>query len=184
MLIKVIWVFRAFIYKAIFAKVGTLSYLGRPLFVTGGKKVFLGKKVRIYPHFRIEVLDDGIVDIHNDVSIGQCLHLISKDSKLVIGQGSVISANVLITNIDHSYAIVNVSIHKQPLTSNKTEIGANCFIGYGAVIQAGTILGDGCIVGANAVVRGHFAPHSVIVGVPAKAVKVFNQETQEWEKVR
>ncbi|MDZ4322349.1 MAG: DapH/DapD/GlmU-related protein, partial [Phenylobacterium sp.] len=72
------------------------------------------------------------------------------------------------------------SVIDQPLVPSKTRIGKNCFIGAGACIQAGTILGDGCIVGANAVVRGVFEDHSVIVGVPGRVVKRFNRETGTW----
>lgn len=51
-----------------------------------------------------------------------------------------------------------------------------------AVIQAGTILGKQCIVGANAVVRGHFPPYCVIVGVPARIVKRYDEKSGAWKK--
>lgn len=63
-----------------------------------------------------------------------------------------------------------------------TEIGENCFIGYGAAIQAGTVLGRQCIVGANSVVRGEFPDYCVIVGAPARIVKRYNPVSGEWEK--
>ena len=65
---------------------------------------------------------------------------------------------------------------------SETKIGENCFIGYGAVIQAGTILGKQCIVGANAVVRGHFPDYCVMVGVPAKIVKRYDEKSGVWKK--
>ena len=64
-----------------------------------------------------------------------------------------------------------------------TSVGKNCFIGFGACIQAGTVLGKQCIVGANSVVRGHYSDYSVIAGVPARVIKRYNAETQKWEKV-
>ena len=71
---------------------------------------------------------------------------------------------------------------KQKLILKKTEIGENCFLGYGAVIQPGTVLGKQCIVGSNAVVSGTFEDYSVIVGAPARVVKRYNFETEKWEK--
>ena len=65
-----------------------------------------------------------------------------------------------------------------------TRIGENCFIGFGACIQAGTILGKQCIVGANAVVRGSFPDYSVVVGAPARIVKQYDPITKRWEKVK
>ena len=61
---------------------------------------------------------------------------------------------------------------------SETIIGENCFIGSGAIIQAGTVLGDHCVVRANSVVRGTFQFGSVIVGVPGKIVKKY--ENSEW----
>ena len=57
------------------------------------------------------------------------------------------------------------------------------FIGYGAAIQAGTILGRHCIVGTNAVVRGIYDDYSVIVGVPARVVKKYNKNNNKWDRV-
>lgn len=51
-----------------------------------------------------------------------------------------------------------------------------------AVIQAGTILGKQCIVGSNAVVRGHFPDYCVIVGVPARIVKRYDDKSGVWKK--
>ena len=64
-----------------------------------------------------------------------------------------------------------------------TSIGDNCFIGFGACIQAGTVLGKQCVVGANSVVRGVFPDHCVIVGAPARIVKRYDPATNRWEKV-
>jgi acetyltransferase-like isoleucine patch superfamily enzyme len=73
-----------------------------------------------------------------------------------------------------------------PLTAatrgRKNMTGKNCFIGYGSVIQAGTILGKQCIVGANSVVRGIFPDYSVIVGAPARIVKRYDTKSKEWKK--
>ncbi|WP_332020169.1 acyltransferase, partial [Kaistella sp.] len=91
-------------------------------------------------------------------------------------------ANVFITNIDHDYTEIGAHVVKQKILVKETKIGDNCFIGMGAAIMAGTILGKQCIVGANSVVRGVFPDYCVIVGSPAKIVKKYNPQTQVWEK--
>ena len=65
-----------------------------------------------------------------------------------------------------------------------TRIGEGSFIGYGAAIQAGTILGKHCIVGTNAVVRGSYPDYSVIVGVPGRVIKRYNPKSGNWENVK
>lgn len=97
-----------------------------------------------------------------------------------IREGALISGNVTVTDIDHEYERVGVPVSEQSMTWKKTDIGENCFIGIGALIQAGTILGKGCVVGANSVVRGHFPDHSVIVGAPARIVKRYDTALGKW----
>ena len=132
----------------------------------------------------METHNGGRIEIEEDVSIGQNFHITaSGENPVKIGKKSTILGNVFITNIDHEYQRIGVHILKQPFIEKKTEIGENCFIGYGACIQAGTILGKQCIVGANAVVRGVFPDYCVIVGVPARVVKQYNTEAKTWNKI-
>lgn len=182
--IKIIWGLRALVYKMIFNKIGFLSYLGKPIFVKGSKGVLIGSKVRIQPGLRIETYgDSGQIVIEDNVAIGQNFHITSSGSSLTIGKNSTILGNVFVTNIDHNYQEINKPILEQDIIEKETKIGENSFIGYGAAIQAGTILGKQCIVGANSVVRGKFPDYCVIVGAPAKIVKAYNFKNNEWEKV-
>lgn len=182
MLFKLVWILRALLYKPFFGKFGTISYIGKPIFIKGSKKIFIGKNVRIFPHFRIEAHGNGKIIIEDNVAIGQNVHITSGEN-LVIGSSSTILANVFITNIDHDYEEIDKHILDQKMILKRTVIGDNCFIGIGAAIQAGTILGKQCIVGSNSVVKGKFPDYCVIVGAPAKIIKKYNFETQRWEKV-
>ena len=182
MIIKVIWVLRAIVYMLVFKKISFPSYLGKPVFIMGARKVILGRRVRILPGLRMEVHGkNSLINIGDNVSIGQNFHIIS-GGILNIGGNTTISGNVLVTNLDHGYQAINVHIMEQGIIYKETKIGENCFIGFGAAIQAGTTLGKQCIVGANAVVRGNFPDYSVIVGAPARIVKRYNEETQQWQK--
>ncbi|MBN2597974.1 MAG: acyltransferase [Marinifilaceae bacterium] len=182
MLEKIIWMLRALFLKPFFGEFGLLSYLGKPLFLSNVKRIFIGKRVRIYPGARIEVVTkNGKIQLGEDISIGQNIHLIS-DGNLIIGSKTTISGNVFITNVDHSYQDIGRHIMKQSLIVKDTFIGENCFLGYGVVIQAGTILGEHCVVGSNSVVKGEFPDYSVIVGAPARIVKRYNSETNKWQK--
>ena len=182
MFYKIFWFIGTFFLRFRIKRIGLISYFAKPLFIYGGKGISIGNKVRIFPGARMETHLNGSIVMGDDISIGQNLHIISSAEILKIDNHTTISGNVFITNVDHDYTEIGVHILKQKYVSKKTHIGANCFIGYGVAIQAGTILGQQCIVGANSVVRGVFPDYCVIVGSPAKVVKRYNIESQIWEK--
>lgn len=180
-LYKLFWIIRALLFKPVFGKFGLPGYMGSPDFLFNPRRMYIGKRVRIFPGLRAECHGVGSLFIHDNVAIGQGFHVTCMGD-LHIGEGTLITGYVSVTDIEHEYETANVPILEQAMTWKKTEIGKNCFIGMGARIQAGTILGNGCIVGANAVVRGVFPPHSVLVGAPARVVKRYNLELEEWER--
>ncbi|UWZ93081.1 acyltransferase [[Pasteurella] aerogenes] len=183
MIKKFLWFIRGIIYKPFLGAFGFLSYIGSPILILGRRKIFIGNKVRIFPNARMESHNDGRIIIGDNTSIAQGIHIISAGEGIVeIKRDTTFSANVFITNIDHSYQKIGVHILEQEGVVKNTVIGENCFIGYGAVIQAGTILGKQCIVGSNAVVRGIFPDYCVIVGVPAKIIKRYDANTESWRK--
>ncbi len=57
-------------------------------------------------------------------------------------------------------------------------IGEGSLIGIGAVVLNGAKIGRGCLVGARALVTEGkaFADHSLIVGSPAKAIRMLDEE--------
>ena len=179
---KFIWVVRALCYKPFFKRVGFLTYIGKPIFLRKTKQISIGSKVRIFPGMRMEAHQNGSLIIEDNVSIGQNLH-ITCGSKLVIRTGCIMSGNVMITDMDHEYAKIDAPVFDQGMILKETDIGENCFLGYGVIVQAGTKLGKQCVVGANSVVRGEFPDYCVIVGSPARVVKMYNHETEYWEKV-
>lgn len=177
-----------YIYKFFFANIGKRSSIKNPILLKNIEKVFIGKNVFIRDHARIECVIEKdfqtftpILILEDGVSFEQRCH-ITVAGEMIIGKGTIASFDVMITDIDHEYEDLNLPVAQQPLKVSKTYIGENCFIGSGAKIQAGTILGKHCVVGTNAVVRGTFPDYSVIVGIPAKIVKRYDLEKKEWRK--
>src|SRR5207245_512330 len=54
---------------------------------------------------------------------------------------------------------------------NSPVLGDDILIGAGAKILGAVSIGDGARVGANAVVVKDVAPHSTVVGIPARVVR-------------
>lgn len=148
----------------------------------------IGERVYIGHHARIEAIRQHQqhfftpkIEIGDDVSIEQGIHITCAE-KIKIGKGTCISFDVMITDIDHEYRLIDQYIQQQDLIVNPTIIGEGCFIGSGVKINAGTVLGKQCIVGANSVVRGAFPDYCVIVGAPAKIIKRYCSDSKQWRK--
>ena len=72
---------------------------------------------------------------------------------------------------DYSVGVTKIWTHGEVLGSQKpVTIGNNVFIGWGAIILAGTTIEDNCIIGAGAVVSGYVESNSVYGGNPAKRI--------------
>lgn len=53
----------------------------------------------------------------------------------------------------------------------RTLIGHDVWIGSGALILDGKVIGNGAIVGARAVVTRDVPPYAIVVGAPAKVIR-------------
>lgn len=164
------------------------SVVHKPLIFTS-RCVSLGAGVGIWPNCRIEGVFSYMgrkfspeIIIGNGVSIQQNLHLTCAQH-IEIGSNTAIAANVTITDIDHPYQQIDIPIEQQPILTQPVLIGADCKIYNNSVILPGTTIGHHCVVGANSVVNGIFDHYCVIVGAPARVVKKYSFETNQWEKI-
>jgi phosphonate metabolism protein (transferase hexapeptide repeat family) len=56
-------------------------------------------------------------------------------------------------------------------SARRTVLGADCWIGHGAVIKPEVTLGIGAVVAAGAVVTKDVSPFMIVAGVPAKPIR-------------
>jgi len=175
-------------YKQLFGNIGEHSIVFKPLRLINPHNIYIGDGVRIYKNSRIETIETWgdtkykpRVVIGNHTTFEQRLHLICA-SRVEIGADVVISADVMITDLNHEYREVNRNLMHQPIEVKETVIGNYCFIGMGTRVLAGTRLGNNCIVGSNSVVIGEFPEYSVIAGNPAKIIKRYDFEICKWRR--
>lgn len=180
---------RNFLFFHGYGKIGSMSYLVKPMRIIGKRKIFIGNHCAILHHARMETISrwkaeelNGSICIGDYTSIEQNCHIIAAD-KLEIGDHTVISAFVYIADCGHSIDDTTKSVMEQPLFVKKTKIGAYCFIGIGAKIMPGVEIGDHAVVGAGTVVTKDVPPYTMVVGTPAKIIKKYNLEDKKWESV-
>lgn len=116
-----------------------------PFHTNYGKNISLGKNVFI--NHDCSILDLGVVEIEDDV---------------------MIAPRVSITSENHPIQ----NTERRTLVPGKVVIKRNAWIGAGATILPGVIIGENSVVAAGAVVTADVPDNTVVVGIPAKAVKM------------
>lgn len=134
--------------------------------------------------FRDQQFEPRII-IGENVSISDWSH-IAAIHHVEVGDGALIGSNVLITDHNHgeyrgrgSHPGIPPSL--RPLVGGgDTVIGKNVWIGDSVVVTASARIGEGTIIGANSVVIGQIPAYAVALGSPARVIKKFDVETEEW----
>ena len=185
---KVQFIFFGLIYSMAFKKKGKKFRLLSPMLITPefiecGSNVLILKNARIegVDKYQGEVFHPRII-LEDEVTIQQNLHLTCAN-KITIMNKVAIGANVTITDINHPYKNINLSIEEQPIEVSEVFIGANSKIYNNSVILPGVRLGKHTVVGANSIVlSGNYPDFCVLVGCPAKIVNKYDIRLKKWNK--
>lgn len=165
-----------------------------PFEIRNHRYINLGRGLTTGKGCRLEALPkekSGRLCIHlgKDVQLNDYVH-IGAIEEIRIGDEVLIASKVFITDHNHGFFDERVAADElslapieRPLAAQPVSIGSRCWLGENVVILPGVTLGEGCIVGASAVVTKSFPPYSLIVGNPARLHKLFNHQTQKWERV-
>lgn len=105
--------------------------------------------------------------------------------RIEIGKNVLFAGYVHVTDHSHGYEDINSPVKYQKLISKgPVVIEDDSWLGFGAEILSGVHIGKHAIVAARSVVTHDVPPYSIVAGNPAKIVKQYNFETQQWEKVK
>lgn len=160
--------------KRKFKSIGKKSYFWNPIFLSGTQYIEIGERSGIWPHARVEVIDEWegqhftpALRIGNHVNIGQDCHITLAEN-IDIEDNVVCSARVTITDITHITDDVNLAVLNQGLITEPVKICEGAFVGINATILPGVTIGKHAIVGANSVVTKDVPDYTTVVGCPAK----------------
>ena len=175
------WWARTFIIPfAIKRDKGSIIKRKARLDIIPSKRITLGKKSVIEDY---AIINNGM----GDILIGDYTHVTSR-VKLVgpvtLGNYVTIGSGAQITGLTHNYLDVTRPIAKQGVTPNRTIIEDDVWIGGNSCINQGITIGTHSIIASGSVVTKNVPPYSVVGGNPAKILKKYDFERQEWIKIK
>lgn len=135
-------------------------YLQGPIYFDYGRFITLGDN--FYANFNFTVLDTCPVTIGDNVMVGPNVILVTPLHPLCWQQRNMRK------QVDGQVADIE---YGAPIT-----IGNNCWLASNVTVCPGVTIGDGCVVGAGAVVTHDMPANSLILGVPAKAVRPLTKQ--------
>lgn len=177
-------------YKNIkFAHIGKNTVLDNGISFIGEKNIYIGDNVFIGSNSTIQCYDEyknqkytPVCKIGNNCTFTRSATIYCAQS-VSIGDGCMIGSNVLITDENHGTNPSN-NYRNNLLETKPVVIGENTWIGDKVVILPGVEIGSHSIIGAGAVVTKSLPAYSICAGNPAKIVKTWNKEIEEWERIR
>ena len=125
----------------------------------------------VYRHSTAQIY--GKVSIGAESSIWPNVVIRAEAHQVRIGRYTNIQDFVMIhIGYEHSTEIGDFCSITHHATVHGCKIEDDCLIGINAVVMDGAIVGKGSIVAGGAMIRedSHFAPGSIIAGVPAKQI--------------
>ena len=126
--------------------------------------------------------------IGKNCQFGDNTHIVALKS-VHIGENVLIASKVFISDTSHGSYTENggsdpmIEPVKRKLVSCPVKIGDNVWIGENAVILSGVTIGNGSVIGANSVVTKDIEKCSVACGIPARIIKRWKNDSEEWHSV-
>lgn len=125
---------------------------------------------------------DCLLEIGDGTIIGHFNHIYAT-GKIIIGKNVLTADKVFISDNQHCFEDVHMPILKQPIKQlDPVYIGDGSWLGENVCVL-GASIGKNCVIGANSVVTKSIPDFCVAVGSPAKVIKKYNFEINNWEKI-
>lgn len=177
----------AFFHARQFRSFGSASWLKQHNQIVNPGNIAIGANVRIERNATLYSVGDYLGKTHNgSICIGNAFFAnrdlnISSARSITIGNSVTFGPNVSVFDFDHGYSDVRRNMLESELViKGPVVIGDRCWLGANVFVASGVSLGQHCVVAANSVVTKSFPAYSVIAGNPARLIKRFDVQKNEW----
>ena len=177
----------SFIYTKLFYSHARLIRL--PFDIRNSRSIKFGKNLTTGFGCRLEaypiVKNSQTLFIGDNVEMNDYVH-ISAGESIVIGNNVLIASKVFISDLNHGKykGLMQDSPLDCPnarkLSTFPILIKDNVWIGEAVCIMPGVTIGKGCVIGALSLVTKNIPDYSIAVGSPAKVIKTYNFNKNEW----
>lgn len=166
-----------------FAQFGKDVFIFDPQ-VWNPQRIYLGSNLWIGDKVWLAVSSnraDSKLVIQNKVRIGRFSEIYALQN-IILEDGVIAAENVYISDNTHTYNDINKFIRDQEVEyTGDVVIGSGTWIGRNVCIISCKI-GKNCIIGAYSFVKHDIPDYCIVVGNPARIIKRYNPDTQNWEK--
>jgi len=131
------------------------------------------------------------IRIGNRVQLNDYVHISAIES-VSIGDDVLIASHVYISDNSHgSYKFEDVGFSSSPEIAPcerpyfvlPVKIGNRVWLGEGAMILPGVVIGDGAVIGAHSIVNKNVPANTIVVGAPATIIKQWDSLQNKWIKL-
>lgn len=170
-----------------FARFGARSLIVDPVGVLNPHRIEIGEDVLIHEWAMFSVVEsfngrthDPHLRIGDRTNFGRGLWL-SCVGEIDIGKEVLAGHNVVIADSYHEYEDPHTSIMHQPMAEARAvSIGDGCILCPHVTVTAGVSIGARSFIAPNAVVTQSVGPNSVVAGNPARVIRQWDPEREEW----
>ncbi|PTS95971.1 acetyltransferase [Pedobacter sp. HMWF019] len=127
--------------------------------------------------------------IGENVQLNDSVHITAME-KVIIGNNVLMASKIYISDCSHgSYAgdefdsRPDSKPQERLYKTSPVYIEDNVWLGEFVSVLPGVTIGEGSIIGTMSVVTKSIPPYSIAVGTPAKVIKQFNFDTNNWQKI-
>jgi acetyltransferase-like isoleucine patch superfamily enzyme len=171
-----------------FGAFGERTLLIPPTRVQSPEDIYLGSNIEIQEHAWLCVvprpdLPRPKLIVGDRVFAARFVKVVCT-AEVSIGDDTMIGDHAFITDTQYAHDDPGMTIAKQGLgTARPVRIGHRAHIGHRAIIGPGVTIGDNAYIGAGAVVLDDVPARAIVVGHPARVLRILDEVAGDQEPV-